>query len=197
MYYRLTAQQHALLGDAIELILFPGGYAGLQPVEGGRVNLCLLITAECLRSAGSNWSALQAYLVGNNPRLAERLQGAEALLDAPLTVARIPYGHVQRAAEDGLWHVGDQAAVIPSFCGDGMAIALHSGVSAASSFLKGDPSGLYQARLSSQLGRRLAFATRLSQLMVSWPAAAQIVRLAPGLLSCIASMTRIPNTALL
>lgn len=33
MYYRLTDQQRGALGNAVELILFPGGYAGLQPVS--------------------------------------------------------------------------------------------------------------------------------------------------------------------
>ncbi|SEB99835.1 NAD(P)/FAD-dependent oxidoreductase [Terriglobus roseus] len=197
MYYRLTPQQHAQLGAAVELILFPGGYAGLQPVEDGRVNLCLLVTGKCLKSVGSNWAGLVPYLFRHAPHLEERLRGAVSLLDAPLTASHIPYGHMQAASRDGLWHLGDQAAVIPSFCGDGMAIALHSGAVAAHHFLKGDRAETYQLQLRSQLGRRLALATRLSQAMVAWPEAAQIARLVPGLLSRIASMTRIPDTALL
>lgn len=197
MYYQLTPQQHAQLGDAIELILFPGGYAGLQPVEGGRVNLCLLVTGKCLKSVGNNWAGLLPHLLRHSPSLQMRLDGATAILDAPLTASHIPYGHVQANSPDGLWHLGDQAAVIPSFCGDGMAIALHSGAVAARHFLQGDRAETYQLQLRAQLGRRLALATRLSQVMVAWPEAAQLVRLAPGLLSRIASMTRIPNAALL
>lgn len=196
MYYRLTAEQHAQLGNSVELILFPGGYAGLQPVEGGRVNLCLLVTGRCLKSAGNSWAGLVPYLLRHATHLEERLHGATPLLDTPLTASHIPYGHTQGSSPDGLWHLGDQAAVIPSFCGDGMAIALHSGAVAAHHFLKGDRAETYQLQLRSQLGRRLALATRLSRLMVAWPEAAQIVRLAPGLLSRIASMTRIPSAAL-
>ena len=47
LYLRLSPAQHAALGSAIELALFPGGYAGLQPVEadahGPRANLCLVL----------------------------------------------------------------------------------------------------------------------------------------------------------
>ena len=197
MYYRLTPQQHAALGDAIELILFPGGYAGLQPVEGGRVNLCLLITGKCLKGAGSSWAGVSSHLMRHSPHLAARLDRATPLLDAPLTAAHIPYGHVQATSPNGLWYVGDQAAVIPSFCGDGMAIALHSGAVAAQHFLQGDRSETYQLQLRAQLRRRLALATRLSQVLVALPEAAQIVRLAPTLLSRIALMTRIPERALL
>ena len=197
MYYQLTPQQYAALGSAVELILFPGGYAGLQPVEGGRVNMCLLVTGKCFKSTGANWAGLLRHILRHSPHLEQRLQGAAPLLGAPLTASHIPYGHVQRSAPDGLWHLGDQAAVIPSFCGDGMAIALHSGAMAAHHFLKGDRSETYQTQIRAQLGHRLAVATRLSQVMVALPQAAQVVRLAPRLLSRIASMTRIPHAALL
>lgn len=197
MYYRLTAAQTAELGQAVELILFPGGYAGLQPVEQGRANLCLLIDQRRLRGAGSNWTGLLQYLLKHSSHLAKRLGGATPLLDAPLAASSIPYGHMQRTAPDGLWRVGDQAAVIPSFCGDGMAIALHSGALAASHLLAGQSPDAYQRRLHHQLAGRLWSATKLSQLMVAWPQAAHVVRAFPGLLSQIALMTRIPDKALL
>ncbi|HWQ11891.1 MAG TPA: FAD-dependent oxidoreductase, partial [Roseiflexaceae bacterium] len=38
-------------GCAVELFLFEGGYAGLAPVEGGLVNLCLLASRAALRRA--------------------------------------------------------------------------------------------------------------------------------------------------
>lgn len=197
MYYQLTTQQHAAVSDTIELILFHGGYAGLQPVEGGRVNLCLLVNKEVLQNVGSNWTQLLAHILNHAPHLADRLQHATPLLDAPLAASHIPYGHVQADAPAGLWRLGDQAAVIPSFCGDGMAIALHSATLAARHYMQGDNSEIYQRQLRQQLGRRIAIAARLSQWMVAFPEAAQIARLFPGLLSRIAAMTRIPSEALL
>ena len=62
-----------------------------------------------------------------NPHLATRLSGAEAVLAAPLSIAGVPYGFIhQHAADDPdrVFRLGDQAAVIQSFTGDGMAIAL-------------------------------------------------------------------------
>ena len=197
MYYRLATGQAAQLGHAVELILFPGGYAGLQPVEDGAANLCLLVTADQLRQAGSNWAGLLHHLVTHSPHLEKRLTGATPLLDAPLAASRIPYGHMRRRAEDDLWRVGDQAAVIPSFCGDGMSIALHSGALAASHLLQGLSPDSYQRRLHGQLARRLWAATRLSQMLVAFPHAAYIARVFPALLPAIALMTRIPSGALL
>jgi menaquinone-9 beta-reductase len=197
MYYRLSPAQHAALGDAIELVLFPGGYAGLQPVEGGRVNLCLLMTASRLKDVGSSWAQIEAHLLRHVRHLRDRLEGATQLLDVPLAASHIPYGHMQASAPEGLWRVGDQAAVIPSFCGDGMAIALHSGALAVRHYLRGDSAETYRRQLHAQLRLRLAFATRLSQTMVTFPGAANAVRLVPELLSGIARMTRIPDAALL
>ncbi|MGI4854145.1 MAG: NAD(P)/FAD-dependent oxidoreductase [Janthinobacterium lividum] len=197
MYYRLQPAQTAALRGAVELALFPGGYAGLQPVEGGRANLCLLVDAGALRRCGGIWADLQRHMLQQSPHLQARLQGAEPLLDAPLTIASIPYGHVQRATEPGLWRLGDQAAVIPSFSGDGMSIALHSAALAARTYLRGDGSEAFQRELAGQMGQRLWLATALSRTLVQRPWMAQFAHLFPALLPRMASMTRIPNRFLL
>lgn len=197
MYYRLQPQQHAALRSAVELSLFPGGYAGLQPVEEGAANLCLLIEADRYRTMGSNFNRLTQHMVKHSPHLAERLAAATPLLQKPLAAFQIPYGHVQRNAEPGLWRLGDQAAVIPSFCGDGMAIALHSSAVAVQHFLAGRSSVAFQSELAHQLSRRLTFATCLSRTMVGFPIAAQMVRIFPGMLQYVASLTRIPEGVLL
>ena len=42
-HFRLTPEQRAALAEHVEMTLFDGGYAGLEPVEGGRANLCLVV----------------------------------------------------------------------------------------------------------------------------------------------------------
>ncbi|MGI4757160.1 MAG: NAD(P)/FAD-dependent oxidoreductase [Janthinobacterium lividum] len=197
MYFRLQPEQAAALAEAVELALFPGGYAGLQPVEGGRANLCLLVDSRTLRAAGGGWPGLQAHILQHAPHLRMRLHGADALLDAPLTVASIPYGHVQQGTELGLWRLGDQAAVIPSFSGDGMSIALHSAALAAEHYLCGKPSEAFQQDVFGQMRLRLRLATEMSRLLVNHPWAARAGHMFPGLLPRIASMTRIPASRLL
>lgn len=197
MYYRLPPAQANALQGAVELALFPGGYAGLQPVEGGRANLCLLVDAATLRRCGGNWTHLQGHILQHSAHLRTHLQDAEPLLDAPLTVASIPYGHVQQGTEPGLWRLGDQAAVIPSFSGDGMSIALHSAALAAQTYLWGDSSPAFQRKLAGQMGRRLWLATALSRTLVQRPWMAQLAHLFPALLPRVGSMTRIPDRDLL
>lgn len=193
MYYRLSSDQLAKLGSSVELVLFPGGYAGLQPVGDGVANLCLLVDRRRLQTGGTE--ALQE-VIQRSPHLQQRLYSSVALLQKPLAASRIPYGHLQRATLPGLWRVGDQAAVIPSFCGDGTAIALHSGAVAAAAFLNGASAYTYQQKLHGQLATRMGFAARLSQLLVDWPEASYVLRAFPGLMSAIAALTRIPESAL-
>lgn len=134
MLWKLSPAAQVALRETVELYLFEGGYAGLEPVEDGRANLCLAVTSERLTTLGKRWDGLLAAWMAASPLLAERLDHATPCWDKPLAVAGIPYGFLHApAAEDPacLFRLGDQMAVIPSFCGDGMAMALHSSFLAA------------------------------------------------------------------
>ena len=166
MYYRVDEQVRAALDGAIEVILFQGGYAGLQLVENGVANLCLVFRADAFDALGRSWEALFARLLAE-PHLARRLADAEPLLPRPLTIFGVPYGFVHRDPKTpppGLYRLGDQAAVIPSFCGDGMSIAIHSGRLAAQAALVGMSAPAYHARLRRDVARQVRSATALATL---------------------------------
>ena len=197
MHYRLAPAQAVGLAGAVELGLFAGGYAGLEPIEDGLANLCLLVRRSALRDAQA-WPAVLAALRGGCPLMDRRLEGAEPLWPRPLAIAAIPYGHVQRAC-DGLWRLGDQAAVIPSFAGDGLAIALHSAHAAAQTYLAGLSADAFQARLTRDLRAQVTGATVLSHLLVRpWAQGliAAATRMQPWLLTATARRTRIRDRAL-
>jgi flavin-dependent dehydrogenase len=137
----------------------------LQPVEGGAANLCCLIERGELQRLGGRWEKLLASMLAQSQHLRERLEGAEALLERPLAVSAIPYGMV-RERTDGVWCLGDQAAVIPSFTGDGMSIALHTGLLAAEMYLGGATAGSFQRRVHAQLSRQVRLASGLSRGLV-------------------------------
>lgn len=195
MYFRLTPAQQRALDGWVELFLFPGGYAGLQPVETERANLCLLIERKRFAACGHEWSAVLAHLLRNCEPLRERLEGAQPLLAKPLALGWIPYGLLLRTAAPHLWRLGDQAAVIPSFSGDGISIALHSANIAAGLYLRGGTSDEFAQRLAQDLRPSVGFATALSRLMIAAPVLAQAARLWPPLLQFFASRTRIPGSA--
>jgi len=191
-YFRAPAL-HRQLAGTVRVVFFDGGYAGLQPVEGGRLNLCLLADGPLYRDLGS-WPALLAHLF-TQPGLAALADG-EALLAKPLAISRVPYGHLARPAGDGLWRLGDQAAVIPSFCGDGMGIALESGRLAARMFAAGASADQYQAALLARTRRpvRLAMtALRLAETRLGRLAALAGLAAIPGALALLARMTRVAD----
>ena len=198
MHWRLAPAQAAALAETVELHLFPGGYAGLEPIEDGLANLCLVVGRRALGGAAAAWTGVLQTLMGHCPLLARRLWGAEPLWAKPLAITAIPYGHVG-APDDGVWRLGDQAAVIPSFAGDGLGIALHSAHAAAVAWLAGQDARTFHAGLKADLGLGVKGSALLSRLLVQgWaqPLAAGLTRLRPQLLSATAAHTRIPARAL-
>jgi flavin-dependent dehydrogenase len=180
------------LDGFIELHLFDEGYAGLLLQEDGFANLCLSVSKRRLARAGGVGGLLDE-LAREAPRLRERLAEAPAGWEA---VAGVPYGWRARTTAPGLFRIGDQSAVIASLAGDGVAIALTSGIAAAEAMLRGGPDAAiaYQRSFASQARRPLAIAGALRKA-----AEARHIRgvmlslagLAPGLAPLAARLTRI------
>lgn len=200
MYLRLTTAQRESLRGHVELLLYPGGYAGLQAVEDDGANLCCLVQRRALARAGGGWEGLRSLIEAGSAHAWNRLLGAEALLPRALAVSSIPYGFVRRSAiGEQVWAVGDQAAVIPSFTGDGMSIALMSGVRAAESLLRGETAEAFQHALHRDVRWQVRRATAISRGLVWGPARQALVAavgLWPGLLSGTASFTRLSAACL-
>ncbi len=201
MYYDLAPDQRAALHGCIELLLVRGGYAGLQLVEQNRAVLCLLLPAARYRRAGGRWDSLLDSLAGDAPLLTRRLSGATPCLDRPLAIAGTPYGHLHRSARQAppdLFRLGDQACVVPSLAGDGMAIALQSAMAATSTWLGGGNAADYHARFARQARAPMRFAS-LIHFACRAPAAQPVVAAAcrawPTTLGLAASLTRVARPA--
>jgi menaquinone-9 beta-reductase len=199
MHLRLTPEAAAHLGRHVELHVFAGGCAGLQPVEGGMANLCVTLQRERYRRAGGSFAALLADLGRENPALGDALAGAAWAWPRPAAIARVPYGFLRPpGGGEAVWRVGDQVAATPSFTGDGLAMALHSGVSAAEHMIAGSPRRAFENSFWRRAVRQMRPAMRL-QAALDRPAlhgpvmAAAMV--APRLLSALARRTRLPSAA--
>ena len=198
MYFRLAPAQAAELKCASELMLYPGGYGGIQPVEGGIANLCWVVQQRYLARVGYRWENLLAKMQQDCPHLAMRLAGAEPLLGKPISVTHIPYGYIRRTTEDGLYCVGDQAAVIPSFTGDGISIALHTARCAVAAFLRAEPAPLFQAKLRSALRHQVRLAEVAADGLNNSLARAVLpfcLRVWPGVMRVTAKLTRVAQNA--
>ena len=199
IYFRLRPAETQALTGAVELALFRGGYAGLELVEGGVANLCLLVRRDRFLALGQRWDAVLAAIREDCRLLDHRLRDAEPLLERPLAVYAIPYGYIAGGGGDGLWRLGDQGAVIPSFSGDGMSIALHSARLAAKYYLADRAAEDYQGRMARDIWAPVRIATIVSLLAVD-PIGRRLVggmaTLLPRLIAVAATGTRIPRTAL-
>lgn len=132
MHLRLKPSALKDLRDHCDLFVFEGGYGGLAPIENGLANFCFLIERDRLKRIKPQWDPMASYIAKQNAAISRYLDGAEPQFRQFVTVPKVPYGFIRRERPDaGVYCVGDQMAVIPSLTGDGMTIALRTGLAAA------------------------------------------------------------------
>lgn len=115
------------IGPVTELYAFRGGYLGLSPVPGGRVNAAALLDR---RAFGEDERSAEAWIASaarRHPGLARRLAGARPVPGTAAAVSPVVLDRRPLAWADCPL-VGDAALRIPPLCGDGMSIALRSGL---------------------------------------------------------------------
>ena len=109
-------------------------------------------------------------------------------------IASVPYGWRATETEPGVYRLGDQAGVIPSLAGEGMGIALTSGILAGEAVLAGRPAEAFQRDLARRTGRPIAIARAIlafAERPASAPLLVRTMRLAPGLATLLARATRV------
>ncbi len=179
-----------------QVVLLPvhGGYAGLQPSSEGQANLCAALPSsqgDCLRDP----QRFLALVRAGAPLADELLEGAEVAMPRLLTVARVPYGFVHRdvpGADLALWRIGDQFAVIPSFLGDGMAMALAGGIAAAASILSGETAPTFHARWRRQVAGPMRIAKLADLVLRRTPSIfSGVIASLPGVARWVTQRTRV------
>lgn len=178
----------------VELYVVEGGYVGVNPVEGGRIGVCALLSA---KNATASFQDL-LNLAQTNPTLTRRLSTLGARTEKPRGLARFGFGaqavaRVEPASRLPLLFAGDAARLVPSFTGDGMAIALRSGRLAADALFAEDPASAYTRAFSSAFRVRFAVATALHGIFFRpalFEAVAPLVARSPRLLDRIYEATR-------
>jgi flavin-dependent dehydrogenase len=194
MYFKLAPGQAAELAGASELMLYPGGYGGIQPVEDGMANLCCVVQQRYLPQGAKRWESFLERMEKACPHLAMRIAGAEPLLEKPIAITHIPYGYIRKTTDEGLYCIGDQAAVIPSFTGDGISIALHTARCAVAAYLAGEPAPAFQRRLRGALRNQMRLAEIAADGLNNPVARAVLpfcLRVWPGVMRVTARLTRV------
>lgn len=176
----------------VELYFFPGGYAGINPIEGGRANLCVLATYEAFARTGRSIAGILAAAMDGNLALAQKMAGATALVETECAVAAVD---TQRNAQTWgkMAQIGDSAVMLPPLCGDGMAMALRSAqlcATFADTYLRGTTSlsmwqTLYEGAWQQEFGRRLWLGRQL-QTLLQLPLVAECMLMTGALVPALA-----------
>jgi flavin-dependent dehydrogenase len=178
------------LGDTLELCLFDRGYAGIVVQEDGSANLCLVVRRSRLRDAGGSPTGLLDRIAEEVPAFGDRLAFRIGREEA---ISNVPYGWRATTGGEGVYRLGDQAGVIPSIAGEGMGIAVASGIGAAEHWLVHGRSGAgaWQEGFTERLHRPLR-AAGILQKAASNPFGADLMAFAMrvGLAAALAQATR-------
>jgi flavin-dependent dehydrogenase len=183
------------LAHTIELHLFDGGYAGVVLQEDGSANVCLAVRKSLMGEAAADPVRLLAQLAAKHAHFALRLEPGwhDLRIDC---IGSIPYGWSAQATEPGVFRLGDQAAVIPSLAGEGIDIALASGIAAAEAWLAGGSGAapayqqdLYKRVKSPLLWAAVAWGLAERPAISKWGLAA--ARFAPKLVERWVDATRL------
>jgi len=179
----------------VQLVFFRGGYVGACLVEDGILSVAWVMQDRLVRAVGADWPAQRAFLSAQSSLIGDLLAGARPLLAKPVATAAIPYGFLRaQPIAPEIFPVGDQLAVVPSFTGDGMAIALYTGLAAARALLAGRSAADYQHAVIRRLKPQFWLAGAVGRALET-PATCGIsiaaARLVPALVSGLASATRL------
>ena len=146
-----------------DLYFFPHGYCGVQPVTAGVVNACAMVRSDRATSLEEVFRL--------HPKLALRASHWSAIMQ-PVITAPLIYRPPQPVRGNTIF-VGDAAAFIDPFAGDGISIALRGGSLAAQcicKFLMGpaelsEAVNLYEQEYWQQFAPLLSAASRVRYLL--------------------------------
>ncbi|ADR22441.1 FAD-dependent oxidoreductase [Marivirga tractuosa] len=129
--------------DVIGLYNFKGGYCGVSHVEDDKVNICYLSRRENLKGYGGI-AEMEKAILYQNPILEKILENAEMLFEKPEVINEISF-EKKDSVENHMLMAGDTAGLITPLCGNGMAMAIHSGYLASTSIIN-----FYQGQLRNR-----------------------------------------------
>jgi flavin-dependent dehydrogenase len=139
---------------SVDLYFFEGGYCGVQPVElagsrEGRVNACAMVRSDIARSLPE--------VFAQNAELRARASKWQPLME-PVSTSPLIFREPE-PLENGVLMVGDAAAFVDPFIGDGISLALRSGALAAECLVPFFKSEISLAEAATQYER--AYRNRL------------------------------------
>ncbi len=111
--------------DLIQLNNFEGGYCGVCKIEDDKYSLCYLTETKNLKKHG-NIPEMEEQILLKNVHLKHMFKNSEFLFNKPETINEITFER-KSLVDNHILFCGDAAGMITPLCGNGMAMAIHSG----------------------------------------------------------------------
>ena len=111
--------------NLISLHNFSGGYCGISNVEDKKTTLCYLTHRDTVRRY-KNLMVMEQSVLFKNPFLRSIFTNSQFLFEKPEVINEVSFV-TKSPVEDHILMVGDSAGMIAPLCGNGMAMAIHSG----------------------------------------------------------------------
>jgi flavin-dependent dehydrogenase len=111
--------------DLVALHNFEGGYCGISQVENGNLNVCYLANYKSFQQY-KNIDAFNKEVLYKNPHLKNIFENCAPVFEQPLTISQVSFSN-KTTIQDHILMCGDAAGMIHPLCGNGMAMAIHSG----------------------------------------------------------------------
>ncbi|MBK9163359.1 MAG: FAD-dependent monooxygenase [Acidobacteria bacterium] len=186
-----------LAAGRCEIHFFPGGYGGINRVEGGAVNHCFLVRSEAVKSVVGRVEDVLEKLVYKNASARNALIDSTAEMDW-MAVSFEGFGRSELSYGERLFTVGDAASFIDPFTGSGMLMAIESSAVLAESLAAAADAQRVYAELYAKRFRRRLFVCSLLRNAAFRTRAATFVSAALGGLpfaaEALARLTR-PQTS--
>ncbi|GAA4306321.1 NAD(P)/FAD-dependent oxidoreductase [Nibribacter koreensis] len=120
--------------NEITLHNFKDGYAGISAIEEDKFCFCYLTTRQNLKAHGTIVS-MENEVLQKNPFLKDIFQNSKFLYPQPEVINEISFAP-KTCVENHILMTGDTAGLITPLCGNGMAMAIHSGKLASEQILR-------------------------------------------------------------
>jgi len=119
--------------DLVALHNFKGGYCGLSKTETGAVNACYMVSYKSFKKY-KNTEDFKEEVLFQNAYLKGFFKNAKPLFKKDLSIAQISFQE-KSSIKNHILMLGDAAGLIHPLCGNGMAMAIHSGKIASEAIL--------------------------------------------------------------
>lgn len=191
----LSPSAQSELKDRVQLLGYDKGYQGMLLDEENRASLAWLMDAERAKTLSSDWNKHRDFLSSQSALVGDLLENSATDWVKPITVSGLEFGFIRESViGENIFPVGRQMAIIPSFTGDGIAVALASGIEAAQMMIKGAGAQAYQTQMRRKLINQFRVAKAIHPLfMRSWTRsfAMRITSAVPGIIPFLANATRL------